>query len=70
MSKKLVFLNALMIVTEFLACLSMIAAFAFCGWKFSHWWINLFSLLPLAMFSSRGLFVDMQEDGGDDENAG
>lgn len=58
MSKRLVLINLILTAFEFLICLSVIAAFSYAAFHFSHWWINLFSLLPLALFSSHGLIVD------------
>lgn len=69
MSKRLVFINVLLTVFEFLICLSVIAAFSYAAYHFSLWWVNLFSLLPLALFSSHGLIIDAdlkEADRGDD----
>lgn len=68
MSKRIVFLNVFLTLLEFLICLSVIAAFAYCGYHFSHWWINLFSFVPLALFSGHGLIIDQdiaEQEGGD-----
>lgn len=69
MSKRLVFINVLTTALEFLICLSVIAAFSYAAYHFEHWWINLFSLLPLALFSSHGLIIDADlhdAEGGED----
>ena len=68
MSKRIVFLNVFLTLLDFLICLSVIAAFAFCGYHFSHWWINLFSLIPLALFDGHKIILEdyaEEREGGD-----
>ena len=69
MSKKMTFINALLVTFDFIICLAVIAAFAACGYLFKHWWINLFSLIPLALFSTRGVIFECDAEKGDEDDA-
>ena len=69
MSNKFFVLNIIMAVLDFVICLAAVATFAWSGYHFNHWWIDLFALLPLALFSSHGLVVDAdihEAEGGED----
>lgn len=71
MTKRMAFINAILVTFDFLICVSVIAAFAFCGYRFNHWWINLFSLIPLALFNTRGIIFEVEEEkGGEDDACG
>ena len=72
MSKRMVFLNVLMAMLEFLICLSVIAGFSYAAYHFAKWWINIFSLIPLLLFSGHGLIIDAdlkEAEGGEEDNA-
>ena len=70
LSKRITFLNTLLVTFDFIICLAVIAAFAACGYLFKHWWINLFSLIPLALFSTRGVIFETDAEKGGEDDAG
>jgi predicted secreted protein len=49
-------------------CLAAIAAFGFGAWYFGKWWMNLFNLIPLAMFNRRTIVLDTTDEKGEDAN--
>ena len=72
MSKKLVLINMVMVVFDFLISLACVALFAYCAVHFGHWWVGLFALIPLALFSGHGLIIDAdlaEAQKGDDDGA-
>lgn len=70
MSKRMVLINMIMVMLDFTASLACIALFAFCAVRFNHWWIGLFALIPLGLFSGHGLIIDADiaeaQKGGED----
>ena len=65
MDDKLYRLNTTYAVVDTLMCLAAIAAFGFSAWYFSKWWLNLFNLIPLGLFSRHTVILDV-EKGEDD----
>ena len=70
MDDKLYRLNTTYAIVDTIKCLAFIAAFAFAGWAFARWWINLFSILALLTYSTHTLVINediecMKEQEGD-----
>lgn len=62
-------LNTTYAIVDTLMCLAAIAAFGFSAWYFGKWWMNLFNLIPLGMFSRHTVILDVEKgkDGGQQE---
>ena len=60
MDDNLLKINRTLAITDTLMCVTSILAFAFAGWFFGRWWVNLFSLIPLLLFSSHTMILDAE----------
>ena len=58
MNDKLFKINVLITVFDFFLCGMGVAAFAVGAWLFSKWWIALFALIPLGLYSNHGIVVE------------
>ena len=70
MEDKLYRLNTTYAIVDTIKCLAFIAAFGFAAWEFGRWWVNLFSIIPLLMYSTHTIVIDddiecMKEQEGD-----
>jgi hypothetical protein len=66
MDERLFRLNTTYAIVDTLICLAAIAAFGFGAWHFGKWWINLFNLLPLILYSNHTVVQIPQEEAEDD----
>ena len=58
MSRSLLAINILWAVADTAVCVLSILAFSWGASHFERWWLLLFTVLPLIMFSSHTLIVD------------
>ena len=58
MSKRLTFLNAILVIADLILSALVVAAFAWSAFHFSKWWLILFTLFPLALYSHHSLIID------------
>lgn len=58
MDKKIFALNIFLSLTDFMICAFAIAVYANCAHVFSHWWIALFGIIPLALYCNHGIIFD------------
>ena len=69
MDKEIKALNIVFAVCDTLVCLAAVVAFGYAAFHFGKWWINLFNLLPLSMYSRHTVVVDhdltMAQERGD-----
>ena len=68
MDERLYRLNTTYAIVDTLMCLAAIAAFGFGAWYFGKWWMNLFNLIPLALFNRRTIVLDTTDEKGEDAN--
>ena len=69
MEERLYRLNTTYAIVDTLVCLAAILCFGFAAWYFGKWWINVFNLIPLGLFSKHTVVVDLKgdaEDGAED----
>ena len=62
MSDKFFKLNWLLFVLDFLVCTVSVIGFLWGAAYFNHWWISLFDLIPLALYTSHGILCDPETD--------
>ena len=70
MDERLFRLNTTYAIVDTIKCLAFIVAFGFAAWAFQRWWVNLFSILALLMYSTHTIVVEqdiecMKEQEGD-----
>ena len=58
-------LNKTYAITDTLMCLAAILCFGFAAWYFGKWWLNLFNLIPLGMFSRHTAILDVEKGESD-----
>ena len=58
MNDNLFKINVFYAVSDFVLCALGVCAFAGASYFFGKWWIVLFALLPLAMYSNHGLIIE------------
>ena len=68
MDERLYRLNTTYAVVDTLMCLAAILCFGFAAWYFGKWWINLFNLLPLALFNRHTIVLETANDGEEGQN--
>ena len=62
MSKELKTINILYAVCDTLIAVLAIAAFGLAAYFFNKWWIVLFTIIPLGMYSQHTLIIDADLD--------
>lgn len=73
MSEKLFKINRMMVICDFLLTCIAVTAFSAGAWYFAKWWIALFALIPLGMYTTHGIITDadveraIQQAGDSDE---
>ena len=68
MDERLYRLNTTYAIVDTLMCLAAILCFGFAAWYFGKWWMNLFNLIPLALFNRRTIVLDTTDGKGEDAN--
>ena len=58
MSKRLTFLNTVLVITDLILSALTVAAFAWAAMFFNKWWIILFAIIPLAVYSQHSMIID------------
>ena len=58
MSRRLVVINIVIVVTELILYALYICGFVWATSYFQHWWLMLFTILPVALYSNHSLIVD------------
>lgn len=58
MSKKVFFLNIVMVFFDVLLGITGIALFGWAAWNFSKWWLCLFALIPLTLYNTHGIIIE------------
>ena len=61
MSGKIFWINVLLCVFDTIVGLAAIAAFTWAANRFDHWWILLFTLLPVSMYFNHGIITEVKE---------
>lgn len=59
MDERLYRLNTTYAIVDTLVCVIAEISFAFAAWYFSKWWIMLFDILPLALFNTHCVVLDV-----------
>ena len=71
MNRRIFTLNVLYIIADVIICLTAISGMFLLAMRFEHWWINLFSLFPLALYFQHVVLLEVKPDGesqeGDDK---
>lgn len=64
MDKRILIINIVITFCDFLICALGMAVFGWAAFFFGKWWISLFGVIPLTLYSSHGLLVDsdIQQD--------
>ena len=58
MSKRLAIINITLVITDLILSGMTVAAFAWAAWFFSKWWLVLFTLVPMALYSQHSIIID------------
>lgn len=58
MDDKMYHLNRLYAIIDTLVCLAAIICFGFGAYHFGKWWLNIFSIIPLLLFSQHSLVIE------------
>ena len=58
MSDKVYVLNIVYAIVDTIVCTLGIVGFSLAAYWFGKWWIMVFNLVPLALFSSHTLLID------------
>ena len=58
MSRSLLAINILWAIADTAVCVLAVLAFAWGAYHFERWWLLLFTIVPLIMFSNHTLIVD------------
>ena len=69
MDNKLFALNTILAIVDTLIAALAIIAFAWGSWNFERWWMLLFTIIPLILFNTHTLVLDLPEQKGGDENS-
>ena len=69
MDNKLFALNTILAIVDTLIAALAIIAFAWGSWNFERWWMMLFTIIPLILFNTHTLILDIPQK-GDDANEG
>ena len=69
MDRRVFVLNVLYAVTDTIICAIANASMFLLAMRFEHWWINLFSLIPLALYFQHDVIFEVEPDEqeGDDK---
>ena len=67
-SKQLTIINITLAIVDTIIAAIAIAAFGWGAWFFGRWWILLFTIIPLALFSSHSIIVESQEKEGETDS--
>ena len=71
MNRRVFILNVIYAVTDTIICALAIGAFAFSAYRTDRWWINLFSLIPMALYFQHVVILEVEEEDeqqeGDDQ---
>ena len=58
MDKKIAIINIIYALTDTIVCMVAVGVFAFCAWHFDRWWISLFGILPLLLYSNHSMIIN------------
>lgn len=62
-------LNIVFVICDTIVCIVAVVGFAYAAIHFGKWWINLFNLLPLSLYSRHTVVIDhdltMAQERGD-----
>ena len=58
MNDKLFRLNRIYAIVDTIVCLAAIACFGLAAFHFGKWWIGLFNLVPLMLYSQHTAMID------------
>lgn len=58
MSRRLVVINIVIVITELILYALYIIGFVWATSHFQQWWLMLFTILPVALYSNHSLIVD------------
>lgn len=71
MSNKLLALNIIYAIADVIIGVLAICAFGWGSWHFGRWWILLFTIIPLALFSTHSVIIDADikaaQEGGEED---
>ena len=60
MEERLYRLNTTYAILDTIVCLAAIACFGLAAFHFGRWWISLFNLVPLMLYSQRGALIELK----------
>lgn len=58
MSKSLTAINIILVLTDLILSALVVLGFAWAAWYFSKWWLVLFTLVPMALYSQHSIIID------------
>lgn len=67
MDKKVLILNIVITICDFLVCVFALIVVGWAAFFFGKWWIALFGIVPLALYSSHGVIVESDLKGGEED---
>ena len=68
MDKKIFALDVLITIADTLIAALAIVAFAWGSRYFGKWWMLLFTIIPLALFNSHTLILDVPQEEGENDS--
>lgn len=68
MDKKIFALDVLITIADTLIAALAIVAFAWGGRYFDKWWMLLFNIIPLALFNSHTLILNVPQEEGENDS--
>lgn len=60
LDKKLAVINIIFAIGDVIVCLAFVMALAKAAVYFNKWWILLFSLIPLLLYSAHGIILEQK----------
>ena len=58
MSKRMVVLNIILVITDLILSALAVCAFTWCAVYFHKWWIILFTLIPVILYNNHSMILD------------
>ena len=67
MDKRLFAINMAFCICDFLICALAVAIIGYAAFVFDKWWIALFALIPVSLYTNHGIIVNSQIEDADFE---
>lgn len=58
MSRRLTAINIILVITDLILSAMTVAGFAWAAFFFAKWWLILFTLFPLALYSHHSIIIE------------